>query len=138
MGKIMFSKKEIREFQKIGLEIVYLFGSEAQKRTQPMSDIDIGLVFTQPEKIKDKTNVFKDLYKLFSRIFPIDKEIDVVFLQSVPLSVQISAIQTGEVLYQKTRAKRYAYEEYTLKQYLDFQPHLERFNQAILSRVWIK
>lgn len=136
MSKIKFSKKEIREFQRRGIETIYLFGSVAQTRTQPMSDIDIGVVFSQaPERIKDRLTMYKKLYKLFSKFFPIDKEIDVVFLQFTPLDVQISAIQTGQILYQRNKAKRYIYEEHILKQYLDFQPHLQRFNRAILSRI---
>ena len=117
MSKIKFSKKEIKEFQRRGIETIYLFGSVAlNHRTQPMSDIDIGIVFSQaPERIKDRLTMYKKLYKLFSKIFPIDKEIDVVFLQFTPLNVQISAIQTGQILYQRNKAKRYIYEEHILK-----------------------
>lgn len=136
MNKIKFSKKEIKEFREEGIETIYLFGSSPQTRVQSMSDIDIGVVFSQaPERIKDRLTTYKKLYKLFSKILPIDKEIDVVFLQFVPLSVQISAIQTGQILYQRSKTRRYIYEEHILKQYLDFQPHLQRFNRAILSRI---
>ena len=55
ISKIEFSQKQIDQFKKMGVETVYLFGSQAQGFTHPLSDVDVGVVFEEPEKYKNKT-----------------------------------------------------------------------------------
>jgi len=38
---------------KLKLGIVYLFGSQLKGNITPMSDIDLGIVFTDPEVLND-------------------------------------------------------------------------------------
>ena len=50
--KIKFSQKHKELFKKLGIDVIYLFGSYAENKTHPMSDVDIGVVFAHPEKYR--------------------------------------------------------------------------------------
>ena len=83
----------------MGIAVIYLFGSYAQNQTHPLSDVDIGVVFENPEKYKNKTmRVYLKLYEIFSDLLPKrylkqrfqkkEHEFDIVFLQFVPFGFQ--------------------------------------------------
>ena len=135
ISKIKFSQKQINQFKKMGVETVYLFGSQAQGFTHPLSDVDIGVVFENPEKYKNKTmEPYLKLDDIFSDIFP-KKQIDVVFLQFTPLSLQFNATRGGKVLYEKNEEKRFCYQEDILKRYLDAKYFYDLRYKAILERM---
>ena len=50
--KIEFLPKHKAVFRKLGVDVVYLLGSYSGGNVQPMSDVDIGVVFREPEKYK--------------------------------------------------------------------------------------
>ena len=102
----------------MGIAVIYLFGSYAQNQTHPLSDVDIGVVFENSEKYKDKTmRVYLKLYEIFSDLLPKEylkqrfqkkeHEFDIVFLQFVPFGFQFEAIKKGVVLYEKSKKKRF-------------------------------
>ena len=135
ISKIKFSQKQINQFKKMGVETVYLFGSQAQGFTHPLSDVDIGVVFENPEKYKNKTmEPYLKLDDIFSDVFP-KKQIDVVFLQFTPLSLQFNATRDGKVLYEKDEKKRFCYQEDVLKRYLDIKYFYDLRYKAILERM---
>jgi len=55
MLEIRFSRRHINQFNKMNILAIYLFGSQAIGKTHPLSDVDIGVVFKEPEKYKDNT-----------------------------------------------------------------------------------
>ncbi|MBI5197652.1 MAG: nucleotidyltransferase domain-containing protein [Nitrospirae bacterium] len=118
----------------LSVAVVYLFGSQAQGRTTPMSDIDIGIVFRSPADPTDSLTVYTRLYDLFTDHFPAPGEMDIVFLQQSPSSFQYQVIKHGIVLYEDNPVFRADYEEQVIKEYLDFEPVLRRFSEALLSR----
>ena len=135
ISKIKFSQKQINQFKKMGVETVYLFGSQAQGFTHPLSDVDIGVVFENPEKYKNKTmESYLKLDDIFSDIFP-KKQIDVVFLQFTPLSLQFNATQNSKVLYEKNEEKRFCYQEDVLKRYLDIRYFYDLSDKYFLERI---
>lgn len=135
ISKIKFSQKQLNQFKKMGVETVYLFGSQAQGFTHPLSDVDIGVVFEDSEKYKNKTmEPYLKLDDIFSDIFP-KKQIDVVFLQFVPLNLQFNAIRDGKVLYEKDEEKRFCYQEDVLKGYLDIKHFYDLSDKYFLERI---
>ncbi len=122
------------QLNKLNVAVVYLFGSQAKGRTTPMSDIDIGIVFQSPDSPTDSLTVYTRLYDLFTDHFPPPGEIDIVFLQQSPASFQYQVIKHGIVLYEDDPVFRANYEEQVIKEYLDFEPVLRRFSEALLSR----
>ena len=146
MTKIKFSRKQLNQFKKMGIETIYLFGSRAQGYTHPLSDFDFGVVFSRPEKYKEKTlDIYSKLYQIFTEVLPKKylrqrfklraHEFDIVFLQFAPISLQFEAIKGGKVLYEKNKEKRLDYEEYVLKRNCDLKYFYDLFYQNLLERI---
>ena len=130
----------------MGIDIVYLFGSYAQGKTHPLSDIDIGVVFKNPEKYKDKTmDAYLKLYDILTDVLPKDylkrrtkireHEVDIVFLQFAPLNLQFNAIKDGVVLYERDEKVRFHYLEELMKRIADIQYFYNLRYKAILQRI---
>lgn len=141
-----FNKKHIKTLRELGVEIIYLFGSQAEGRPGPLSDVDIGVVFSEPEKYRNNTmDAYNKIYDIFQDVLPKSylrkrfklrgHEYDIVFLQFAPVSLQFAAITKNKILYQKNDKKRFNYQETVLKSYLDFRHYLNIFQDATLARI---
>jgi len=146
MSRIHFSKKQIRQFEKMGIEIIYLFGSRVQGFVSLLSDFDFGIVFEKPEKYKKETmDVYLKLYDIFTDVLPKNylrkrfemraHEFDIVFLQFTPISLQFEAIKNSKVLYEKNKKRRLNYEEYVTKKQCDLKYFHDLRYKAILERI---
>ena len=146
MIKIKFLPKHIDQFQKMGVETIYLFGSRVQGNISPLSDFDIGVVFEKPEQYKDKTmEPYLKLYDIFTEVLPKsylksrfemrEHEFDLVFLQFAPIKFQFNAIYNGIALYDKDKETRLSYKEYILKRQCDLKYFHDLRYQAILERI---
>lgn len=136
IDKIKFNPQQKARFKKLGVDAIYLFGSYAQGLTTPISDIDVGVVFSHPEKYKGNTMpTYFDLYDIFTNIFPKIKQVDIVFLQLVPLKLQYEAAIKGKALYESSPAKRFSYQEEVIKKYADLRYFYNIRYKAILERV---
>lgn len=144
--KIKFLKKHIAQFKKMGVQTIYLFGSQAQKKAHFLSDVDIGVVFENPERYKDNTmKPYFKLYDIFTDILPKKylqqrfkmkgHEFDLVFLQFAPISLQFEAIRSGKVLYEKSEKERFDYQEKVMKQHADLQHFYNLHQKTILARI---
>jgi len=119
--------------EKIG--VLYLFGSQVEGTFTPLSDIDLGVVFTDTRVLrnaKDSLRIYTYLYELLSDVFP-HKEIDIVFLQHSSLSLQFEAVTRGKVLYEVSPYFRVEYTEKVIKEYIDFKPLLDKMNEVIVE-----
>ena len=116
--------------KELGISIVYLFGSSVEGTVTPSSDIDVGIVFKKDKNTTDYGILYNEIYLEFSRIFKpsFKRGLDIVFLQQAPLSLQYSAIQRGQILYEEDPAQRVDYEERVINLYMDFKPVLEYFD----------
>jgi predicted nucleotidyltransferase len=146
MLKIKFFKNHLNQFKKLGINVIYLFGSRVQKSISPLSDIDIGVVFERPQIYKDKTlDIYFKLYDIFKEVLPKnylrqrfkmrEHEFDIVFLQFAPISFQFNAIKNGRVLYEKNKEKRLNYEEYIIKRHCDLQYFYNLSHKYLLERI---
>lgn len=134
--KIRSTKKQINLYKKFGIDIIYLFGSQASGYTTPLSDIDIGIVFREPQKYRENTlaahdKLFKELIKFFSS----DMEVDLVFLQFTPIRLQARAILEGRVLYEGSKIRRIMYEENVMKIHADLVYFMNLRYEAILRSI---
>ena len=135
-----------KKLEKLGINVIYLFGSQAQNNTSPLSDFDFGIVLEKPEKYKDNTlEIYSELYDIFTEILPKEylrrrfrmreHEFDIVFLQFAPISLQFEAIKNGKILYERDREKRLNYEEYVMKRHADLEYFYNLRHEAILERI---
>ncbi len=146
MLEIKFSKKHKDIFQEIGISVLYLFGSYAQGNAHKLSDIDIGVVFSSPEKYKDKTmDAYLKLYDIFTDVLPKEylkrrfktrkHDFDLVFLQFAPLELQYNVLKQNKIIYQSNDNIEANYRENILKKYIDFSYFLNMRHQAALDRI---
>lgn len=122
--------------KELGIIAVYLFGSESEGATTTRSDIDIGIVLKDPKKLEDTLPLYNAIYSELSKVFKptFFKEIDIVFLQNAPITLQYNAIIYGKVIYEEDPIQRADYEERVIKQYMDFKPILEYFDKVASKR----
>lgn len=122
--------------KKQGVSLVYLFGSQVEGFADPQSDVDIGVVFRNPQRERDDVlKTYDVLYKLFSAIVPQEKEADVVLLEHAPITVQAKAAATGQILYARSPDDHFRYREETMRRHADAQFYIDRHTQAIFARV---
>ncbi|PIR91854.1 hypothetical protein COU03_00085 [bacterium (Candidatus Gribaldobacteria) CG10_big_fil_rev_8_21_14_0_10_41_12] len=144
--KIAFSAKHKKIFQQMGIQTIYLFGSQANNTAHSLSDVDLGIVLQEPEKHRASTmDIYLKLYDIFTDVLPKDylkrrfqlraHEFDIVFLQFTPIKLQFEAIKNKKVLYETDKIKRLDYEEYVIKRYCDLQFIFQLDEQAILARI---
>ena|SRR3989338_36378 len=132
--KIFINKSQIKRLKDSGVSLVYIFGSYAEGKSLPLSDVDIGFVFTDTIKLKENIGeIYSALYDIITDVFP-GKDIDIVFLQRASLELRFDVISHGKLLYESTREERLDFEEKTALFYADFKPILNEINQVILDR----
>jgi predicted nucleotidyltransferase len=130
----MFKKDTRKILKKLNISLIYLFGSSIIGTQRAESDIDIGVVFEKPEGIKNTMILFEELYQSLSQDFP-DRDLDIVFLDFVPLTLQFEVVTTGKVIYRVSREFEYDYKEKIIKEYIDFKPLLDVQDQILLERI---
>ena len=125
------------KFRALNIAIVYLFGSYAEDKAIPLSDIDIGIVLMQRTDAGAEENIgkiYNQAYDVFTDIFP-SRSLDIVFLHRAPLELRLDVINHGKVLYESSHDDRLDFEERTAILYADFKPLLNEINETILNRV---
>jgi len=122
-----------KELTKLGILIVYLFGSMAIGGGSQLSDVDIGVVCKDPMQDKDTRFLYNRLYELFSDLYP-HSRLDIVFLQTAPLALQFFAIKDGKVVFEEDPRYTADYENRVIQQYLDFRSVLDFFDRIAAER----
>ncbi len=117
--------------------MLYLIGSQAGGAPGPASDIDLGVVFSDPARAKNKAEIHTFLYSLLTNEFPVTmtNDVDIVYLQETSLNFQFEAISTGRALYECDPEFRADYEESVVKEYLDFVFLEKTFSEALMQRL---
>ena len=122
-----------KELIKLGILVVYLFGSKAMGRGSQLSDVDIGVVCKDPMQNWDTRSLYNRLYELFSDLYP-HPRLDIVFLQTAPLALQFFAVKDGKVIFEGDPRFTADYENRVIQQYLDFRPVLDFFDRIAAER----
>lgn len=96
------------------IAFMYLFGGLLNKKSNPLSDVDIAIY---PKNMKHF-----DYLDTFSRITDIlgTDEVDLVVLNSTPISLAGRILQNRKVLIDNDPFLRHRYESLTLRKYFDF------------------
>jgi len=126
-------KIDVKKLKELKVGILYLLGSEARGNTTSLSDVDIGIVFTDALILNNSLEIYDKFYHFFVKIYPSKKEVDIVFLQNSPISLQFEAVVEGKVLYEVSSNFRADYTEEVLREYLDFEPLLRELDKTTLE-----
>jgi predicted nucleotidyltransferase len=125
--------KEKEKLAKAGVAAVYLFGSTAEGRSSPLSDIDIGIVLRDYSSGSDYRVLYQIVYESMSELFDPDR-LHIVMLQDAPLPLQYAAIKEGRIIFENDPVFTADYENSVVKLYMDFKPVLDLFDQTALKR----
>lgn len=126
-------------FKGYGMGLAYLFGSHAATGLgllqgkhvavpEAMSDIDIGVVFLDSDRLldpKERYTLYASLHNDLTTIFPPDC-LDLVFLQTTHAVFQSRAI-SGHCVYAASQAFQDDYEHRILARAADFRVVLDRY-----------
>jgi uncharacterized protein len=107
----------LKEFFKNNPNIIfaYLFGGSLKEKRSPLSDVDIAVCVKDVKKL--------DYIDLFGKITDIlgTGEVDLVILNTAPVSITGRILQSRKVLTDKNPFARHIYESLTLRKFFDFQ-----------------
>lgn len=94
----------------------YLFGSLAKGEPKPLSDVDIAVYLKEDsDVIETKMTLLGDLMDCLQT-----DEIDLVILNTAPLSLQMNAIGNKRIIVDKAPFVRHKFESLAMRKYLDF------------------
>ena len=113
---------KIPDVKKILLEdnniiFAYLFGGLVKGKANPLSDMDIAVY------VKNTSVLAEYKLRLFDKISSALKtgELDLVILNTIPLSIAGRILQNKQVLIDKEPFRRHIYESVTLREFFDFK-----------------
>lgn len=132
-SKIISINKRLKKFSKV--LAVYLFGSTVYGKKSSLSDLDVGVVLTNPEDILNNPtkslNMYEQLFDIFIPLVKNSDKLDLVFLQKAPLSLQKEVVVSGKLIYCQDEEKLFDYKEKILLKYADIVPLLRQFYQEV-------
>jgi predicted nucleotidyltransferase len=94
----------------------YLFGSLAKGKPTPLSDIDIAVYLSTEEDLPEKK---LEILGGLNDILGTD-EVDLVMLNSAPLSLEIGILENKQVIVDKDPFFRHKYESLVMRKSFDF------------------
>lgn len=95
----------------------YLFGGLAEEKLKPLSDIDIAVY------VRDRATLAEYKFRLFESLADAlgTSEIDLVILNTAPISICGRILQHKRLLVDKEPFRRHSYESVTLREFFDFK-----------------
>ena len=112
----------------------YLFGSVAAGRAGPTSDVDVA-VYADPELPADRyLDISLELAERLAEASGIG-DVEVLVLNSAPLSIRGRVVQERVVLYSRDEETRVEYESRTLREFFDFQIHAGPLDELMLREI---
>jgi predicted nucleotidyltransferase len=112
----------------------YVFGSAAQSRLRPASDIDIAVLFssgkaTGTDRFERRLELAVALEELVRR------PVEVIDLETAPLFLQHQVRKSGKLIVDKDPLRRKALEVASRRLYLDMLPYLRYRQRKALERL---
>lgn len=123
-----------QQLKKLGVVVVYLFGSRARGRAGTLSDYDIGVLLNENIPAKNFLDVRLNMMQIFSDFFKTDR-IDIVILNEAPALLAMNIIGEGRVLFDFAREQRINFETKTTMKYLDRLPYERRHLNSLITSV---
>ncbi|MEA2038904.1 MAG: nucleotidyltransferase domain-containing protein [Thermodesulfobacteriota bacterium] len=111
---------------------LYLFGSGAQNRLQPLSDLDFGILLLRQLDKKQRFEKQIDLIGKFNDFFGTD-EIDLVVLNDAPSRFSFNILKYGTLLFFRNKKAIIDFREQVSNYYLDF-----KYFRADFDRVFVE
>ncbi len=115
--------------ERFGVDVLWLFGSEAQDRARPDSDVDLAGLFRRRPSHLDRFRAAVDLGTLLGR------DVDLIDLDGVTPILVRQVLQTGRLLADREPARRHALFSKTVSLYEDLKILRRDAERALFERV---
>lgn len=112
---------------------LYLFGSYAEGRALPESDIDLAVLIDEKKMRRKNLEQLRGIYYKASPSFSM-RSIAITILNSASPYLKHRIIKTGEILFERNRKLRVRFTAQAIIEYLDFKPIEDMFNKAATER----
>ena len=112
---------------------VYLFGSLAEGRATPHSDVDTAILLTaasDPLTVGDRQLQLMGELERFA-----NREVDVVMLNTAPPVLQHQVLRHGQLLYERDRRARVDFEVRAGQVYADLKPMYDFHTRDLLQKI---
>jgi predicted nucleotidyltransferase len=108
-------------FERHGVALAYLYGSQARDEAGPLSDVDVAVLFGRKvqsdERFRRVLTLIGELGSVFSR-----DDVYVVDLMDAPALLRHRVYHDGKLLYCPDDAVRVRFETMALRDYIDTEP----------------
>jgi len=131
-------KLDRNSMKKLGVQTVFLFGSHAQKTDTPLSDYDFGILLTDKSVLKKRilrNKIYDNFYDIISSKIKKLVDIDIVFLDEMPLQLKYHVVKDGIIIYSDNLRITGNFKEETILQHADFAPLRNEFHESIMARI---
>ena len=123
-----------RIFATHGVALAYLFGSQAEAKAGPLSDVDIAVLLgpqvPREQWFDTQLDLISELTSLWHR-----NDVDVVILNQATPVLAYEVVRFGQVLYEVEPGTRVDYEVAALRRYVDTKPLRQLQDRHLLERV---
>ncbi len=111
----------------------YLFGSVAKGTAGALSDVDVAVLL---DDAVAGTDYFERRLQMMADLTAVtgSNQTDVIILNESPLTLQYAVLRDGLLLTCHDEEARARFTWQTIIRYLDYQPTLRRYEQAVLDR----
>lgn len=111
----------------------YVFGSVAQGRARPQSDVDIAVLLAAD--LDEETRFDRRLRIGWEVERIIGRQTDLVVLDDAPPLLQHQVLKHGRLIFERDRAARVEFEVRAGKIYADLKPMYDFFKTALLKEI---
>lgn len=108
---------------------VYLFGSVADGKTHPDSDLDLAIVPRSAALRRQKLNILTDLVRAGY------DNVDLVLLDTNDITLKFEAVRRNQLIYAAPEFDHGSYFSKIIRQYFDFEPYLKVQREAYKKRI---
>lgn len=115
--------------RRFGLDTLWLFGSEAQKRARPDSDIDLAALFHRRPGALEIFDTRADLAEILHR------DVDLVDLDQASPILGMQVLRHGRLLVDRNLRRRYAFFSKTVSMYEDIQIIRRNAERLLFERI---
>lgn len=111
------------------IKAVYLFGSHAANRQNPMSDLDLAIVSQAKDPARLKLELLTELSK--NRV----ENADVIIFEEADLLLRYEALKHNVLIFMRAGFDRGFLYSKTIREYLDFLPYTKIHRSAYKKRM---
>ena len=133
-----FSAQEQDVMRRLSVAALVLFGSQAQGKTNGMSDYDIGVLVKDKSLLYDaekRKEIYDSLYDILSSHIQKIVDIDIVFLETAPAELTSHVMKYGKIIFEPEHSAFARFKERTMLQYADFAPLRKIFHEGVLAQI---